>query len=365
MPTAVNAYSPQADTRFDVCRTPGAGRKKSNDRQWSSRETTGIPAMTRTQRILVVADPAAATQPALARAARVAGAMGWGIELFACIHSGLPARIPKAMDGGEVRRRLLAHQLGFLDDLASHHPGLQIVTRAVWDRPLHEAIIRETLRVEPRLVMKDSHFHSTISRALVTNTDWHLVRDCPAPLWLVRGREWPGRPRLLAMVDPTHEHDQPAELDHRLLREASQLAKGLDGEVHAVHCHDPTPFVAVAGALGAPGATEEVARAGEASQAEQAAQLDALATQHGLPRERVHLRQGAPASAIPDAARGLQGDLAVMGAVSRSGVQRLFIGNTAERVLDQLPCDVLVIKPARFESPVTYRPQAADFMELS
>jgi universal stress protein E len=44
-----------------------------------------------------------------------------------------------------------------------------------------------------------------------------------------------------------------------------------------------------------------------------------------------------------------------MGAVSRSGLKRVFIGNTAERVLDALPCDVLVVKPAHFASRVERR----------
>ena len=34
-----------------------------------------------------------------------------------------------------------------------------------------------------------------------------------------------------------------------------------------------------------------------------------------------------------------------MGAVSRSRMDRILIGNTAEKVLDKLECDVLVIKP--------------------
>ena len=49
--------------------------------------------------------------------------------------------------------------------------------------------------------------------------------------------------------------------------------------------------------------------------------------------------------AIPAVARSTHAALVVMGAVSRSGLSRVFIGNTAERVLDALPCDVLVIKP--------------------
>ena len=36
-----------------------------------------------------------------------------------------------------------------------------------------------------------------------------------------------------------------------------------------------------------------------------------------------------------------------MGMMSRRGLKRLFIGNSAERLLDDLRCDVLVVKPPR------------------
>ena len=36
----------------------------------------------------------------------------------------------------------------------------------------------------------------------------------------------------------------------------------------------------------------------------------------------------------------------VMGALSRGGITRRYIGNTAARVLDHLPCDVLVVPGA-------------------
>jgi universal stress protein E len=37
-----------------------------------------------------------------------------------------------------------------------------------------------------------------------------------------------------------------------------------------------------------------------------------------------------------------------MGAIARRGLSRLFIGSTAERVLDKLPCDLVIVKPAGF-----------------
>ena len=41
----------------------------------------------------------------------------------------------------------------------------------------------------------------------------------------------------------------------------------------------------------------------------------------------------------------VEADVVVMGAVARSAIQRMFLGSTAEHVLDHLPCDLLIVKP--------------------
>jgi universal stress protein E len=41
-------------------------------------------------------------------------------------------------------------------------------------------------------------------------------------------------------------------------------------------------------------------------------------------------------------------DVVVMGAVSRSRFEEIFVGSTAERVLDRIASDVLVVKPPDF-----------------
>jgi universal stress protein E len=79
----------------------------------------------------------------------------------------------------------------------------------------------------------------------------------------------------------------------------------------------------------------------------------------GIPEQRCHLVGGTPADALPRFARKLDAGLVVMGAVSRSGLARVFIGNTAERVLGDLPCDVLVVKPKRFEKRVAKKRSGA------
>ena len=56
--------------------------------------------------------------------------------------------------------------------------------------------------------------------------------------------------------------------------------------------------------------------------------------------------------------RGASVTCAVMGAVSRSALARLFIGSTAERVLDKLSCDTLIVKPRGFRSELAGRTTA-------
>jgi Universal stress protein family len=51
-----------------------------------------------------------------------------------------------------------------------------------------------------------------------------------------------------------------------------------------------------------------------------------------------------------------------MGAISRSGLKRMLIGNTAERVLSSLASDVLVVKPAEFRSRVVKRARGMHFV---
>jgi universal stress protein E len=60
------------------------------------------------------------------------------------------------------------------------------------------------------------------------------------------------------------------------------------------------------------------------------------------------LEQGSAADVIPRVVERLGADVLVMGAVSRSRLQELFVGSTAERVLDRIACDVLVVKPGDF-----------------
>jgi universal stress protein E len=181
-------------------------------------------------------------------------------------------------------------------------------------------------------------------------TDWELLRASPVPVLLLKTRRPWRRHIVLAAVDPSHAHAKPSRLDTLIVEHGEQFAKALQGPLHVMHANHPSVFGLT---LGDP-AIDAATLAATYEQQEINGQQDfkAFAEHAKIPRARRHVIDRDPVTGISAIARKVGADVVVMGAVSRSGLKRLFIGNTAERVLNTLPCDVLVVKPAHFEKRV-------------
>jgi len=307
--------------------------------------------------ILIVADPTASAQPALEKGARLAQAFGARVELFICDYrAGLDARTAEA---DRARSILLQHRRERLDELAQplRAADIEVAVDAIFDNPLHEGILRKIVKSHADLVIKDTHHHSLARRTLITNTDWHLIRSSSTPLLLVKPEAWSDQRRVLAAVDPGHNYDKPAALDHEIGEWTATLAAQLKGEAHALHAYMPATLLMTAtaatgfGMSVATGAETELLAEERRMKAEM---LRELMAPHGIDATRTHLTLGSASELLPSEAERLAVDLIVMGAVSRSRMQRLFVGSTAERVLDRLPCDVLIVKPLNFCSDLPF-----------
>jgi universal stress protein E len=316
--------------------------------------------MKRLDRILAVLDPTSDAQPAFGKAATLARRFDATLELFVCDFdpslSGQPFFDTDQLR--VLREEFLTERAEVLeqtaDDLRSE--GLAVETHVHWENPLYRGIVRRVAESSPDLVVKDTHYHSAIRRTVLTNTDWNLIRTCPAPLLLAKPGEWRDHPRLLAALDPGHLGDKPAALDHGILDAAQLLAGGLGGDVHAVHAFFPAAVLAatttMAGLPLVSGIT--AAEIVEAERERIAGVLQGIVAAHGLGPAQVHLEQGAAADVLPRIAAELGANVLVMGGVSRSRVRELFVGSTAERVLDRVGCDVLVVKPGDFAEQLPF-----------
>lgn len=298
--------------------------------------------------VLAVIDPTAGEHPVLSRAGWLAEKTGASIDLFICDYDRYLAgeRFFDSASLGKARAGLMQRNLERLGKLAQPllDRGLAVTVDAVWDRPLHEGIVRKVERSRPDLVLKDTHYHQPLRRSIFSNTDWSLIRDCPAPLMLVKPSSRSGLSRVLAAVDPVHERDKPSDLDHEIIGSAIRLCTAVGAELHVVHAFDPAPAYAVsADAMSFPIA-EPVNELMLTLKRRHRAALDDLVARYSLPPANVHLAEGDARDVLVNKIEALDADLLVMGAVARGAVQRLLLGSTAERVLDFVPCDLLIVK---------------------
>ena len=296
--------------------------------------------------ILTLMETSADEQPAFEAAMVLAKRFGSGLELllaeFQDFHAGYFDPMTATLQ--EFHESVMAGHRALLERYvqAAAAGGVKALGEALWGTPFHEVVLARVAATQPDLVVKYSTYHGRIERTLFTGSDWHLLRDCPVPLLLVKE---PGRlagTRIVACVDPLHANDKPASLDRQLLRRGAILAEKLGGELHALHvCAIPKP-VGIVGdayvaALAMPPDEEWIGRARESYQQ--------LMSGYDLPKSRVHQRAGVPAREIVAAARELDAGIVLMGAVSRRRLERWFVGSTAESALDRLPCNVWIEKP--------------------
>lgn len=311
----------------------------------------------RTQnRLLVVVDQADERDTALERAAWLARRLEAPVDLRA-YYQAVPGLGEQFIDSRVMElavEQMRREKLDYLERLAGplRAGGLTVTTDAVAGTPLGEHMLADILDLAPRMVLKSADHHIPLSRTFLSEADWQLIRTCPCPLLMVRREHaMPERPVVVAAVDPLHDHDKPAALDETILATARQFAELADARLEVVHCYDVAPLVSGMSAspmLPAPVQTEEFA---EGLRAHHRKALDALVEGAGIAPENVHLLEGAARWRLPEFCEETNADVVVMGAVSRSAIRRVFIGGLAEKVLDRLPCDLLIVKPDGFTCP--------------
>jgi len=292
--------------------------------------------------------------PAVNKAAQIAKGLNAQLTLFHDIATPVYA---EALQGRDFdlqswQREVQTSRREQLEKLAARirKHGIGVDVAADWDYPPYEAIIRKAQRLAADLVVVENH-HGTgrhPARWLLAYTDWELLRTCPIPVLLVKNRKLYHRPRVLAAVDPSHAFAKPSNLDRQILRAGAQLVHALRGELHALHVFHPG--VPIVPAMPDSPMLDVVAERDLERQARR--KLERVVDGFDVKRSHCHLVEGRPNEAIPSAAKRERSAIVAMGVVSRSGLKRFFIGNTAEFVMDAVTADILVVKPADFDSHI-------------
>ncbi|ENY71037.1 universal stress protein UspE [Aeromonas diversa] len=311
--------------------------------------------MDKYRKILVVVNPELEQQVALDRAVRVAR-----LEKEAELTLLLPiydfsyemTSMLSADERKEMQEGVIAQRSDWLEKLLEPYraEGLKIVVKVVWHSRPFESILQEVLTGGHDLVVKATHRHSFLQTFIFTPTDWHLLRKCPCPILLVKGEHWVRGGNILAAINCSSDDEDQRNLNDRITAEALEVAELLDASLYLVNTYPGTPVnIAIELPEFDPKAYNDAIRQHHEKLLRQHAE------RYGINEAWTRVEEGLPEEVLPEMANRLNATLMIMGCVGRTGLSAALLGNTAEQVVDQLDCDMLILKPDGYVCPVDAR----------
>ncbi len=283
--------------------------------------------MSRPSSILAVAQRSKSDTVLLAKAAALARAFGFGLELFLCEseqayvlkHSYVPSSRGSGLNDCVVRARDYLITQRKLVDPAVGNVSIEVECVS----PLYEAVVAKVRRSRPDLVMKAAGMLDERGHSAFDENDWQLMRTCPATIALVQTRHWRKRLRIAAAVDVSDAESDGLSLS--IVRTARRLALATGGELDLIYAEQQPPENATSRA-----ATER---------------LRLLARRADLDDEHAHILVGSPEREIPSFAAGRDYDVLALGALTQRKVPVQLVGDLTAALIEVLNCDFLLIKP--------------------
>ena len=267
--------------------------------------------------ILVVLDPEHAHSRALSRAKLISGLTGARLHLLMC---------DKRQDHSALLS-LLSSQL--------HDDGYDNVTHEqAWHDSLHESIIDVQQAEGCELVIKEHRADNPLRKALLTPSDWKLLRQCPCAVLMVKSeRLWTGG-AILAAVDVGNNDEDHRRLHASIVDHGFAIARLAKGDLHVISAH-PSPMLA---------ASDPTYQLSETIEQRYRETCKAFQAEFDIRDDHLHIAEGPADVLIPYTEKQLDAVVTVIGTVARTGISGALIGNTSEVVLDSLEGDVLVLK---------------------
>lgn len=306
------------------------------------RSPNGAGELTKLESILVVVERGDAAHQALLKGYVLARHFGARLELFHCDseHALALRRSYDASGSERSRQTCLAEAREFLDALRQSvlAEDVAISMDVACESPLYEGIVHKVLTSCPDLVIKavgvDNGHRGTFSAS-----DSQLVRTCPVPLMLTRGRPWSVAPRFLAAVDLSTEEFPGAAC--AIVRAGGYLARGCRGTLDLVYSERRPGDPAASGPS--------------------PATLEALARECEVATGEVHVLAGDPETVLLEFAAQRRYDVVLLGALGHQRASAALVGSLTAKLVDGLVCDFILLKPGSYVCPVRpeARPEAA------
>lgn len=300
------------------------------------------------QPVMVVLDPTLkAPQPAFEKAKQLAAARNTSLVVAV---NGYSSAMVRAVGYDKQRLEAATTQIrhAWEQRIASLAHGMTCSAHVLWEKREIDALKGVILNYSPSVVVVHTSAETGLRRHLFTPRDWQLIRKAPCDVLCIHGQPWSERPGILAALDPDTGQSTPDALSVKVVNEAQALSDALSGTLHATHVMDAVDdsLVLLMGET-----LSEFSGSLEDIKESQKAAFRQFASGQGLSAEQLILLEGPVARTLSHYCKDNELDLLVVGTVHRNLPERLLLGATAEAVISQASCDVLVVKPDDFQTP--------------
>ena len=250
-----------------------------------------------------------------------------------------------------ARRAFIAERQQWLQRIAAsiEESGVRVHTETLWGHPAHTLALARIAELQPDLVITDLPQSLSRTHAQLGAIDRHLLHQCAQPLLLIRGNAQDPPCHILVAVDLADVDAGTPPFNAQLVAAARNLADNCKAAVDLVSVCEDLPILTL---LPSFELTERYEHIHQAQRAAHAQTFRDFALQQGL-AETAHFLTGLPLPGIVDCARRTQADIVVIGSLHHTVLDRYVLGSTADGVVGELSCDVLIVKPQRVLQPDT------------
>lgn len=223
----------------------------------------------------------------------------------------------------EERRLLSELCLGKTDEFHSE-----------WCERVHVAVAKEAEQRGTGLVVIAASHHGVLSNLIHRADDWHLLREVPCPV-LILPETLFAPDKIVVALDSLDEDSKHQQLAERVLDSASAFAKAFAVPLTALTVM-PDPALIYANLVSVPFDTDFQERAKKSAQEN----LHELIARTGVSVDHLKVEAGRVEDVVSKAA---EGGILVIGSAANKGIKGLLLGNTAERVLQHMQTEMLVV----------------------
>lgn len=296
------------------------------------------------QNILVIVSGKRRSHIALNRALQFAEFYDIKLNLLSCVYDPGTDLTPLLSSNhkDQLKQQKLQDRLNYLNELKQNieSKGIPVTTQVKWHRKIQHAVIEACDEIKPDLVVKRISETASSINPFTMPMDWQLLRKCPKPILLVKDPEWKMTKPILAAVDAASENEKEQTFNKVILQYAKLFSKLTDSAAHAVTTHI-TPLVDNAVSLPDFDLEDLKHKVNNLNKEK----LQTLVQDFNIDDANQHVIEGLAEDRIPALAKSIESQIVVMGTLGRGGIKGAFMGNTAERVLTHLQCEVLALKP--------------------